>query len=102
MSKVTFIAPDGEAVTFSEAQGSLMEIATDHSVEGIEGSCGGVCSCATCHVWVAPAWAERVGPPNETEREVLEFEPNSNERSRLCCQIEMTPELDGIEVEVAH
>lgn len=79
-----------------------MEIATEHDVEGIEGNCGGVCSCGTCHVWVEPEWLERVGQASEIERGILNFEDNSNERSRLCCQIEMTDDLDGIVVKVAN
>lgn len=102
MSKVTYIEASGQAIVVDEAAGNLMEIATDNQVEGIEGSCGGVCSCGTCHVWVAPEWIERVGPASEIERDTLDLEDNSNPCSRLCCQIEMTDDLDGIVVEVAH
>ena len=103
MPKVTFTEENGNSVVINDADTdvSLMEIATDHNVEGIEGSCGGVCSCATCHVHVAPDWMERVGPPSETEQEMLNFEPNTTERSRLCCQIEMSDDLDGLIVAVA-
>ena len=102
MSQVTFISSQGEQITVPDAVGTLMEIATENGVEGIEGSCGGVCSCATCHVWVEPQWMERVGKPSEIEQDLLDFETNSNERSRLCCQIEMAPDLDGLVVKVAH
>ena len=103
MPKVTFIEESGHEVVIPDAatESSLMEIATDNHVAGIEGSCGGVCSCATCHVHVAPDWMERIGPASATERDVLEFEPNMTERSRLCCQIEMTDELDGLVLEIA-
>ena len=101
MSQVTFISPEGEEVVVKNAVGNLMEIATKHGVKGIEGSCGGVCSCATCHVWVKPEWLERVGQPSEIEQETLDSEDNRNESSRLCCQIEMSDELDGLVVEVA-
>lgn len=103
MPKVTFIEENGREIVVNNADDdlNLMEIATQNKVAGIEGSCGGVCSCATCHVWVAPGWLERVGPAGEIEGDMLEFEPNSNERSRLCCQIEMTDDLDGIVLEVA-
>lgn len=103
MPKVTFIEESGREVVIGDASDdlNLMEVATASHVEGIEGSCGGVCSCATCHVWVAHDWIERVGPASDIERDMLEFEPNSNERSRLCCQIEMTDELDGLVLEVA-
>ncbi|BCM93736.1 ferredoxin-6 [Abditibacteriota bacterium] len=102
MSQVTFISPQGEKIVVKNAMGNLMEIATEHDVEGIEGNCGGVCSCGTCHVWVEPEWLERVGQASEIERGILNFEDNSNERSRLCCQIEMTDDLDGIVVKVAN
>lgn len=103
MPKITFIEESGCEVVINDAAAdlNLMEIATENNVVGIEGSCGGVCSCATCHVWVAPDWIERVGPASEIELGMLEFEPNSNERSRLCCQIEMTDDLSGIILEVA-
>ncbi len=101
MSQVTFISSEGEEIVVKNAVGNLMEIATQHNVEGIEGSCGGVCSCATCHVWVKPEWLERVGQPSEIERDTLNLEDNNIERSRLCCQIEMTDELNGLVVEVA-
>lgn len=103
MPKVTFIEESGNTVVISDAAAdlNLMEIATDHQVAGIEGNCGGVCSCATCHVHVPSEWMERVGPPSETELDMLGFEPNTNERSRLCCQIEMTDDLDGLVLEVA-
>ena len=101
MSQVTFIQEDGQSVVVNDGEGNLMEIATENGVAGIEGSCGGVCSCGTCHVHVAPDWIERVGPASEIEQDILDFEPNKSARSRLCCQIEMTDELDGIVVEVA-
>ena len=102
MSQVTFISPQGEEIVVKNAVGNLMEIATEHNVEGIEGSCGGVCSCGTCHVWVKPEWLERVGQASEIERDILDLEDNSKGSSRLCCQIEMTDELDGLVVEVAN
>lgn len=103
MPKITYIEESGNRIVVSEAAVdlNLMEIATANNVAGIEGSCGGVCSCATCHVHVAPEWMERVGPASAIERDVLEFEPNKSERSRLCCQIEMTDDLDGLVVAVA-
>ena len=79
-----------------------MEVATENDVEGIDGSCGGVCSCQTCHVRVKPEWVEKVGKAEETEQDLLDMEDQACERSRLCCQIEMTDELDGLVVEVAQ
>ncbi|MFT5906151.1 MAG: 2Fe-2S ferredoxin [Cryomorphaceae bacterium] len=100
MTMVTFIEADGEAVVVENAEGTVMECAVENDVEGIDGNCGGVCSCATCHVHVAAEWLEKVGKASEDERELLEFEDNVNERSRLSCQIEITDAVDGLIVEV--
>ncbi len=102
MANVTFITPSGGKILVENAAGTLMEAATEHHVEGIIGACGGVCSCATCHVRVAPEWMQRVGPPNAAERDLLGFQANANEYSRLSCQIELTDALDGLVVEVVE
>ena len=80
----------------------LMEILRDDNL-GVLGTCGGVCSCGTCHVYVAPSWADRLPPKTEDEQmmldgigELVEVRPNS----RLSCQIELSEELSGLEVEV--
>ena len=101
MAKVTFITEAGVEITENDGTGSLMEIARQNDVDGIIGACGGVCSCATCHVRVKPEWLERVGRAGEDEQDLLELEDAADERSRLSCQIEMTDELDGLVVEVA-
>ncbi len=101
MPRITFITSDGTATVVENADGTVMEIATENSIAGIEGACGGVCSCATCHIHVQPEWIDRVGPPDETERDMLEFEEATHPGSRLSCQIELTPDLDGLTVEVA-
>ena len=100
MPKITFVAEDGTEVVDNDAAGTLMEVARQNDVDGIIGACGGVCSCATCHVRVKPEWIERVGRPEEEEQDMLDLEDRADERSRLSCQIEMTAELDGLVVEV--
>ncbi len=100
MPKVTYITPDGETVVVEQAEGNLMTAAVEHQVDGIDGDCGGVCSCATCHVHIDPAWKEKVGPAGESEMGMLELEDKVNECSRLGCQVKLTPELDGLVVRV--
>lgn len=100
MPKITFLTVSGAKTVQLEAGGSLMEAAREHGIDGIDGDCGGVCSCATCHVWVDGKWTERVGEAGEAERDVLEFEASANTRSRLSCQIEVSEALDGLVVEV--
>lgn len=100
MPIVTFILKDGSQNSVSHAAGeNVMEIATTHGVPGIEAICGGYCNCATCHVYVDPAWAERLPPPSEDEEDMLES--TAAERrptSRLSCQITLSEALDGLVV----
>lgn len=100
MPKITFITPSGDAVEVSGDYETLMEAAVDHGVEGIEAQCGGVCSCATCHVRIKPDWIERAGLPEDIEQDMLELYYGSGPGSRLSCQVNLSPELDGIVVEV--
>ncbi|QDT68505.1 Putidaredoxin [Planctomycetes bacterium MalM25] len=100
MPKVTYITPSGEEKVVADAQGNLMTAAVANQVEGIDGDCGGVCSCATCHVHIDPEWAERVGSATDIETGMLELEDSAGENSRLGCQVELTPELDGLVVRV--
>ena len=100
MAQITFITPGGEAVLVSAHAGSLMEAAVANAVDGIDADCGGVCSCATCHIHVAPEWLEAVGPASAIERTMLELEDQTNARSRLSCQVQVSPALDGCVVHV--
>jgi len=80
----------------------LMEILREANV-GVEGTCGGACACGTCHVYVAPEWADRLPPRSEDEQmmldaiaDLVEVRPNS----RLSCQIPVDGKLSGISVEI--
>ena len=80
---------------------TLLQAALHHRVEGILGECGGNGMCATCHVYVDSAYLSRIPPAKENEKFMLSIAaegPAAN--SRLCCQIRMTEELDGIMVRV--
>lgn len=68
---------------------------------GVAAICGGMCSCATCHVYVDPQWQDRLPSPMSDERELLNELSQCQENSRLSCQIEFTPELDGLRVTIA-
>jgi ferredoxin, 2Fe-2S len=101
VGRVTYITPDGEQHQVEVAPGtSLMQAATSHGVPGIEAECGGSLSCATCHVYVQPDWLDRLEPPNQAERQMLEFAEQPQVNSRLCCQIRFTAALEGIVVRV--
>ena len=81
-----------------EAGASVMEVALAHDIVEILADCGGALSCATCHVYIDKAWAEKVGQPSEEEQAMLEMAIDADERSRLSCQIKLTDVLEGLEV----
>lgn len=95
---------DGREVKLCGAVGQrVMEVLRDAGL-GVEGVCGGACSCGTCHVFIDPDWRERVGAPGEAEAEMLAAigeVGEVREGSRLCCQVELSEALDGLAVEIA-
>jgi ferredoxin, 2Fe-2S len=101
MAKVTFIQPDGKAQTVEIAPGwSVMEGAVRALVPGIDADCGGACACATCHVYVDPAWEARLPAKSDMEEAMLDFAPEVKANSRLSCQLRVTSEMDGLVVRV--
>tara|TARA_B100000959_G_C14884361_1_gene583932 strand:- start:895 stop:1215 length:321 start_codon:yes stop_codon:yes gene_type:complete len=99
MPKITYIEHDGTSHEIEADVGTtVMNAALDNLVPGIDADCGGECSCATCHVMIDAAWTDAVGQPNETEESMLDLNPESQENSRLSCQIRVSEELDGLVV----
>jgi 2Fe-2S ferredoxin len=97
MSKVIYIESNGaEHVVEAEPGRSLMQLAVDNMIPGILGDCGGACSCATCHAYVDPSWLDKVPPKSEDEAFMLEAALDVRDNSRLCCQLKMRPEWDGL------
>ena len=97
MTKITFIQPDGETLVVEAEPGvTVMEAAKLANVPGIEAECGGACACATCHVYVDKEWRDKTGAPAEMEEDMLDFAFDVREESRLCCQIKVSKELDGL------
>jgi len=101
MAKITFITHDGQEQTVDIAEGwSLMEGAVKNGVPGIDADCGGACACATCHVYVDPAWTAALPAKTDSEEAMLDFALVTSPNSRLSCQIKVTPALDGLIVRV--
>lgn len=101
MPKVVVTDRDGvtheiEAETGSPLMYSLRDL--DYGVEAI---CGGVCSCATCHVFVDERWLGRLPARDDDEQELLEELEHFRNNSRLSCQVEFTDALDGMYVTIA-
>ena len=102
MAKITFIKPDGSRVVVEAESGtSIMEAGRDADV-GIEGTCGGCISCATCHVIIDDAWFDKIGPAIDDEDDMLDMAVGRQANSRLGCQIEISDSLDGLTVTVAE
>ena len=96
-----FITDDEQTQTVTVVSGTtLMQAAVQNSVPGIEAECGGACACATCHVYIEPAWLSKLPPKGDAELGMLEFAVNVQENSRLGCQITLTEALDQITVRV--
>jgi 2Fe-2S ferredoxin len=93
-------AADGSLRTLSARSGqSLMKAAVAAGIEGIAADCGGCLTCATCHVFVDPAWAARLPAPDRDENAMLEMTAVPREAgSRLSCQIVLDASLDGLTV----
>ena len=97
-------------VTDREGNEHVLEVAIGLSImeplreidDGVEALCGGMCSCATCHVYVDPEWGSRLSERGDDELELLEdTECFKGLESRLSCQVTMTDELDGMRIIVA-
>jgi 2Fe-2S ferredoxin len=99
MAKITYVAHDGTERTVEAKNGmSVMEVAVNNSIPGIDADCGGACACATCHVYVDEAFLTKTGEQQEMEKSMLDFAENVQPNSRLSCQIKVTDELDGLRV----
>ena len=102
MITLHFIAANGNTSSIQGKPGkSLMEAAVAGGIDGIAADCGGLLTCATCHVFVQDAFAAQLPPPDGEETAMLAFaaapvRPNS----RLSCQITLTSALDGLTVEL--
>jgi ferredoxin, 2Fe-2S len=103
MPQVKVTDRTGKAHTFDAPEGRpLMEVLRDANL-GIAGTCGGMCSCGTCHVYVAAAWAGKLPPRSEDEQMMLEGIGELVEvrdDSRLSCQINVDAGLEGLEVQI--
>ena len=99
MVKVTFIEFDKTEHTIdAENEMSLMEVAIQNGVPGIDADCGGACACATCHVYIDSNWLDKTGTAEQMEQDMLDFAFDVTDQSRLSCQIKVSDDLDGLVV----
>ena len=102
MPTITVIDRSGNARDVQADTGrSLMEVIRDNGFDELLALCGGCCSCATCHVYVAPEFAGNLPGMSEDENDLLDSTDNRDERSRLSCQVPVSDALDGVQVTIA-
>src|SRR5471032_2858948 len=101
MARMIVVDRDGKEHEVEAKAGlNMMEILRELDY-GVAAICGGMCSCATCHVYVDPAWVDRLPAAMSDERELLSELAHAEGNSRLSCQIEFTPALAGLRVTIA-
>ena len=101
MGVINFINHDGKQhVVELEVGKSLMQIAMDNGVSGIDADCGGACACGTCHIVVDTKWINAAGSVMDDELQMLEMKTKKKPTSRLSCQIKASESMDGMIVHV--
>lgn len=99
MAAITYIEHSGDAHTVDVEEGmSLMEGATLNMIPGIEGMCGGICSCATCHCFIQLEDQATMPAIAEGEEAMLEGVSERRAESRLSCQVPVTEAMDGLRI----
>ena len=102
MPKLVVVNRAGEETTVEAGAGlSVMEAIRDNGFDELLALCGGCCSCATCHIHVDAAWADKLPEMSEDENDLLDSSDHRAATSRLSCQIRLTDELDGLKVIIA-
>jgi ferredoxin, 2Fe-2S len=102
MPRLTIVTRDGSEHEVEGQTGlSVMEIIRENGFDELLALCGGCCSCATCHVHVDPEWAEKIGSMRGDEDDLLDSSDHRVPSSRLSCQIEFGPDLEGLKVRIA-
>lgn len=99
MVKIIFVDHEGtEREVDANVGESVMEAAVRNNIPGIDADCGGACACATCHVYVDPAYLPKTGEQEAMEQSMLDFAEGVQDNSRLSCQIPVADDLDGMKV----
>lgn len=97
--RITYCDSKGVSRTVEARPGqSVMEVATQAGIPEIDTDCGGVCSCASCHVYVDEEWLDRFPPLSKNENALLSLLEERKPNSRLSCQLKASEEMDGLTV----
>ena len=91
----------GQKTRIEAADGEvLMNVLRDNHLD-VEATCGGCCSCATCHIYVDQASLNKLEPQSESEKELLEEMNFSKQESRLSCEIQLSARMSGMQITIA-
>ncbi|MBA2933125.1 2Fe-2S iron-sulfur cluster binding domain-containing protein [Sphingomonas sp. CGMCC 1.13654] len=102
MPKLIVVTREGQESTVEGDAGlSVMEVIRDAGFDELLALCGGCCSCATCHIHVDPAFADKLPPMSDDENDLLDSSDHRDANSRLSCQIPFSDALDGLKVTIA-
>jgi 2Fe-2S ferredoxin len=98
---IIFIESNGVEKCVSASIGvSLMSVAKDNMIEGIDADCGGCCACGTCRVYANVNIEGLFPEPDDMELAMLEFAADDGLPQRLSCQLKVGPEFSGLKVRV--
>ena len=102
MPELIVVTREGEERTVSADVGlSVMEAIRDGGIDELLALCGGCCSCATCHIHVAPEFFDKLPPVTDDENDLLDGSDHRDVTSRLSCQVMMSEALNGMRVIIA-
>lgn len=102
MPELHITTRDGNEATVSgNGELSVMEVIRDAGFDELQALCGGVCACATCHVYVDPEFAGMLPPLGDDESDLLDGSGHRTARSRLSCQVPFDDALNGLRVTIA-
>ena len=102
MTKLVVVDRQGAEKEVDATEGvSVMEAIRDNGFDELLALCGGCCSCATCHVYVDPAFADKLPAISEDENDLLDSSDHRTEASRLSCQIQVSSAVEGLRVTIA-
>jgi 2Fe-2S ferredoxin len=103
MPQLNVTTREGKKYSLNVSSGlTVMEAIRDSGVDAMLALCGGVCSCATCHVHVDGAFLVQLPPMSTDEDELLDGSSHRTAESRLSCQIRMSDSLSGLSLTVAQ
>jgi 2Fe-2S ferredoxin len=101
MVQLTIVTRDGTEHALEGKPGySVMESIRDAGIDELLALCGGVCSCATCHVYVDPA-TPGLPEMSQDEDDLLDSSDARNATSRLSCQLKVEAAMAGARFEIA-